>query len=160
MDLKRKTSIIWNFFTPEDELKALCNFCKQKFSYKSSTTNLKAHITRKHPSIKLDVLPKEKHSTISQAASSECDTQVIQDQEQEPSLSPASPKPSTSTDSTEIHPPPVKKRRFHQTTISVPKKIGFSIVIQRVGTKLPEIFDLRYEYLFRRQFSRVSEANK
>jgi hypothetical protein len=24
----------------------------------------------------------------------------------------------------------------------------FSIVIQRVGTKLPEIFDLRYEYLF------------
>jgi hypothetical protein len=36
----------------------------------------------------------------------------------------------------------------------------FSIVIQRVGTKLPEIFDLRYEYLFRRQFSRVSEANK
>jgi hypothetical protein len=35
-----------------------------------------------------------------------------------------------------------------------------SIVIQRVGTKLPEIFDLRYEYLFRRQFSRVSEANK
>jgi hypothetical protein len=128
MDLKRKTSIIWNFFTPEDELKALCNFCKQKFSYKSSTTNLKAHITRKHPSIKLDVLPKEKHSTISQAASSECDRQVIQDQEQEPSLSPASPKPSTSTstDSTEIHPPPVKKRRFHQTTISVPKKIGFS----------------------------------
>jgi hypothetical protein len=35
-----------------------------------------------------------------------------------------------------------------------------SIVIQRVGTKLPEIFDLKYEYLFRRQFSRVSEANK
>jgi hypothetical protein len=36
----------------------------------------------------------------------------------------------------------------------------FSIVIQRVGTKLPEIFDLRYEYLFRRQFPRVSVANE
>jgi hypothetical protein len=29
-----------------------------------------------------------------------------------------------------------------------------------MGTKLPEIFDLRYEYLFRRQFTRVSEANE
>jgi hypothetical protein len=138
MDLKRKTSIIWNFFTPE-ELKASCNFCKQKFSYKSSTTNLKSHITRKHLSIRSDVLPKEKreHSTISQAASSECGTQT--QEIHEPSPSPTSPtrkniqiqntdaaKPSTSTDSTEIHPPPVKKRRFHQTTISIPKKIGFS----------------------------------
>jgi hypothetical protein len=102
----------------------LCNFCKQKFSYKSSTTNLKAHITRKHPSIKLDVLPKEKHSTISQAASSECDKQVIQDQEQEPSLSPASPKPSTSTstDSTEIHPPPVKKTQIPPNNHQRPKE--------------------------------------
>jgi hypothetical protein len=84
-------------------------------------------------------LPKEKreHSTISQAASSECGTQT-QDIH-EPSPFPTFPtrkniqiqntaeaKPSTSTDSTEIHPPPVKKRRFHQTTISIPKKIGFS----------------------------------
>jgi hypothetical protein len=34
-------------------------------------------------------------------------------------------KELNATDSTEIHPPPVKKRRFHQTTISIPKKIGF-----------------------------------
>jgi hypothetical protein len=69
-------------------------------------------------------LPKEKreHSTISQAASSECGTQT-QDIH-EPSPFPTrkniqiqntdEAKPSTSTDSTEIHPPPVKKRRFHQ----------------------------------------------
>jgi hypothetical protein len=37
--------------------------------------------------------------------------------------------------------------------------VVFSEVI-RVGTKLPEILDLRYEYLFRRQFSRASEANE
>lgn len=52
MSLKRKKSEIWNFFSVEDNNKAKCNICKSTFSYKTSVTNLKSHITRKHPSIK------------------------------------------------------------------------------------------------------------
>jgi hypothetical protein len=53
MDSKRKSSVIWNFFTVQNEIKASCNFCQQHLSYKSSITNLKQHIERKHPGIKL-----------------------------------------------------------------------------------------------------------
>lgn len=50
-----KKSEIWNFFSvsDEDKSKAKCNICKSVFSYKTSVTNLKAHITRKHPSVRL-----------------------------------------------------------------------------------------------------------
>ncbi|XP_072400765.1 E3 SUMO-protein ligase ZBED1-like [Diabrotica undecimpunctata] len=48
-----KKSEIWNFFSDEDNSKAKCNICKSVFSYRTSVTNLKAHITRKHPSVRL-----------------------------------------------------------------------------------------------------------
>ncbi|KAJ8946653.1 hypothetical protein NQ314_008825, partial [Rhamnusium bicolor] len=54
--LKRKKSEIWNFFSVEDDNKAKCNICKSIFSYKTSVTNLKSHILRKHPSIKFQQL--------------------------------------------------------------------------------------------------------
>jgi hypothetical protein len=56
MDLTRKNSIVLKFFTPQNEIKASCNLCCQSLSYKSSISNLKQHMTRKHLTIKL--LPK------------------------------------------------------------------------------------------------------
>lgn len=44
----RKTSDMWNFFTPLTNEYALCNLCNQRFSYKTSTSNLKKHIVSRH----------------------------------------------------------------------------------------------------------------
>lgn len=51
--LKGKKSILWNFFTPKNDILASCNLCKQTLSYKSSISNLKTHLRRKHPTIKI-----------------------------------------------------------------------------------------------------------
>lgn len=48
--MKRKRSNVWNFFESVDNESRLakCNLCKLKFSYKTSTSNLKKHIKNKH----------------------------------------------------------------------------------------------------------------
>lgn len=56
MSLNRKTSTLWNLFTVEDNNNAKCNLCGQKMFYKSSTSNMKRHVTRKHPTVSLDYL--------------------------------------------------------------------------------------------------------
>lgn len=48
---KRKRSLMWEFFQPSFEDKASCNLCKLNFSYKTSTTNLKKHLERRHPTL-------------------------------------------------------------------------------------------------------------
>lgn len=48
---KKKTSVLWTFFEPVDEYYAICNMCKSKFSYKTSTSNLKKHIQNRHPTV-------------------------------------------------------------------------------------------------------------
>ncbi|KAH8310832.1 hypothetical protein KR044_003130 [Drosophila immigrans] len=47
--MKRKTSEIWYFFRAVDDTFALCNICKAKLSYKTTTTNLSKHMNRMHP---------------------------------------------------------------------------------------------------------------
>lgn len=55
MDLaKRRTSKLWNYFTPTDENFAKCDICKIPVSYKTSTSNLKRHMGRKHPTVNLN----------------------------------------------------------------------------------------------------------
>nr|CAD7413234.1 unnamed protein product [Timema poppensis] len=44
---------MWNFFTPMDQVFAKCNMCKQRLSYKTSVSNLKKHMQRKHPGVAL-----------------------------------------------------------------------------------------------------------
>ncbi|XP_018576347.1 uncharacterized protein LOC108914914 [Anoplophora glabripennis] len=48
---RRKRSLMWDFFQPLAETKACCNLCKLNFSYKSSTSNLRKHLIRRHPTI-------------------------------------------------------------------------------------------------------------
>lgn len=60
MSVKRKSSPIWDFFTPTSDEIAKCDLCKQCFSYKTSVSNLKRHMQRKHPTVSLErqqVLP-------------------------------------------------------------------------------------------------------
>lgn len=51
---KMKSSNLWNCFEDSGDSVnkvAVCNLCKTKLSYKSSTTNLKKHLERKHPTV-------------------------------------------------------------------------------------------------------------
>lgn len=51
---KIKTSNLWNCFEDSSDSAnkvAICKICKSKLSYKSSTSNLKKHIERKHPTV-------------------------------------------------------------------------------------------------------------
>lgn len=62
-----KRSEIWNFFQqkPKSEFIAVCNVCKQEVSFKSTSFNLKRHMSRKHPLVKLsDSRSQEKVSEI------------------------------------------------------------------------------------------------
>ncbi|KAL3269836.1 hypothetical protein HHI36_008894 [Cryptolaemus montrouzieri] len=48
---RKKRSSLWNVFNDCGEGRASCKICEQKLSYKSSTTNLKKHLDRKHQNI-------------------------------------------------------------------------------------------------------------
>ncbi|XP_068086602.1 zinc finger BED domain-containing protein 4-like [Anabrus simplex] len=50
---RNKTSPLWSFFTEvrDSDHVAQCDICSQKLSYKSSITNLKTHLRRKHPTV-------------------------------------------------------------------------------------------------------------
>lgn len=54
--MKRKRSNLWNFFDAVDKESkmAKCNVCYLKFSYKTSTSNLKKHMKNKHPLVTLE----------------------------------------------------------------------------------------------------------
>lgn len=47
MSLK-KSSDAWDFFTKSDNSNATCNICKVSISYKSTSSNLKKHLKRRH----------------------------------------------------------------------------------------------------------------
>lgn len=63
--MKRKTSEIWCFFRAVDDTFALCNICKAKLSYKTTTTNLSKHMNRMHPTSALSQNHKYKFQTTS-----------------------------------------------------------------------------------------------
>lgn len=48
-----KTSNLWNSFDSIDTVNKIapCKMCKVRLSYKSSTSNLKKHMERKHPTV-------------------------------------------------------------------------------------------------------------
>ncbi|XP_056640202.1 zinc finger protein 23-like [Diorhabda sublineata] len=52
---KRKRSQIWKYFTRKKpgEYIATCNICKKELGFRSTTSNLKKHLDRKHPNVKM-----------------------------------------------------------------------------------------------------------
>ncbi|KAH8247105.1 hypothetical protein KR032_009508 [Drosophila birchii] len=65
--MKRKTSEIWCFFRAVDDTYALCNICKAKLSYKTTTTNLSKHMNRMHPTSTLSQISKYKYQMTASA---------------------------------------------------------------------------------------------
>ncbi|CAH0717193.1 unnamed protein product, partial [Brenthis ino] len=51
MSSNKKTSVVWDHFTDIGGSRGVCNICKVQMSYKSSVSNLKKHLQRKHPTI-------------------------------------------------------------------------------------------------------------
>ena len=53
--MSRRSSPVWSFFTVINTTKqiAKCDMCKADISFKSSVSNLKRHITSKHPAVKI-----------------------------------------------------------------------------------------------------------
>lgn len=54
---RNKTSTLWMYFTCLDEAKkiARCDLCGLRMSFRSTITNFRTHITRKHPTVNLKV---------------------------------------------------------------------------------------------------------
>ncbi|KAL5243543.1 hypothetical protein ACI65C_010953 [Semiaphis heraclei] len=50
---RKLKSDTWRYFTYVDEHYAKCDICKTKISHKTTMSNLKKHIERKHPLINL-----------------------------------------------------------------------------------------------------------
>lgn len=48
---------MWKYFTYVDAHFAKCDICKIKISHKTTMSNLKKHIERKHPLINLELEP-------------------------------------------------------------------------------------------------------
>lgn len=60
-DPRNRSSELWRFFTYVDTHFAKCDICKVKISHKTTVSNLKKHLERKHPLIDLQTyrLPHE-----------------------------------------------------------------------------------------------------
>ncbi|KAJ8923077.1 hypothetical protein NQ315_001629 [Exocentrus adspersus] len=69
---RRKKSILWNFFSPSGNGRATCNICHHNLSHQSSTSNLKKHMHRRHPTVYLpklaqSVFPQSSHNSSTSA---------------------------------------------------------------------------------------------
>lgn len=52
---KKRLSVLWRFFTYIDPHYAKCEICKVKISHKTTMSNLKKHMERKHPLVDLQI---------------------------------------------------------------------------------------------------------
>lgn len=73
--MSRRSSPIWSFFTVINSTNkiAKCDICKTDISFKSSVSNLKRHMIKKHPTIKIggeaDVLQQNQDFEINEEVS-------------------------------------------------------------------------------------------
>ncbi|KAF6197675.1 hypothetical protein GE061_008641 [Apolygus lucorum] len=52
--MKRKRSLMWQYFDAIDAFYAICKICGGKVAFRSTTSNLKRHMTAKHPNVIMD----------------------------------------------------------------------------------------------------------
>lgn len=55
--MNKHTSNVWSYFTKLDNTYAKCNICYNKYSYKTTLTNLKKHLSGPH-----DTILKQEHN--------------------------------------------------------------------------------------------------
>lgn len=54
-DSRKRTSELWQFFTYIDSNHAKCDACHVKISHKTTMSNLKKHMERRHPLVNLGI---------------------------------------------------------------------------------------------------------
>lgn len=54
----RQRSDVWSYFSQKENVKAVCNICKAEISFKSTITNLKSHLKRKHVGVYTELVSK------------------------------------------------------------------------------------------------------
>lgn len=152
MDCKRKTSVIWNFFSVTNETHATCNLCSQTLSFKSSITNLKQHLSRRHPTINISA----RHATQSSGNSSKCinvranpsttgtQENIVVDGDQQASDNLSLTALNTSSASTPVLEMPAKRSRLIQDTLPVRKKIN-NVQKRRIDDKLLEMITTDFQ---------------
>lgn len=142
MNSKRKSSIIWNFFTPRENHMAKCNFCNQLISHKTSITNLRQHVLRKHPSVNLGNTSADQTKSPSEQTEQQ-QTEQAEFSPSSSSLSSASTSQSSAISTAATQPNPTaitgmqetqndlgtiplipKPKRYFQQQLAIPKKVG------------------------------------
>ncbi|KAJ3623549.1 hypothetical protein MTP99_019769 [Tenebrio molitor] len=97
---KRKTSEMWQFFEPIDQLYAQCNIYKANISNKTSISNLKSHMRNKHPTVSLPTgakLPASERTISKVGENSKAHEEaILQEDVVIPSTSAESPQPQMS----------------------------------------------------------------
>lgn len=76
VNMRHRTSFLWNFFTVTDMNEKLgqCDLCKQTLCFKSTISNLKKHIDRKHPNVNLRLKQDVKRQSESESELSQVPT--------------------------------------------------------------------------------------
>ncbi|CAD7078359.1 unnamed protein product [Hermetia illucens] len=54
----RQRSDVWSYFSQKENVKTVCNICKAEISFKSTITNLKSHLKRKHVGVYTELVSK------------------------------------------------------------------------------------------------------
>lgn len=68
MSQRKNTSEIWDYFEKvERDGKAVCKTCKESYSFKTTTANLKNHLKRKHVSLSVPLYHHKYKSLTNQA---------------------------------------------------------------------------------------------
>ncbi|XP_072400709.1 zinc finger BED domain-containing protein 4-like [Diabrotica undecimpunctata] len=116
MNSKKKTSIVWDFFTIKDDARAKCNMCSQVLSYKTSITNLRQHVQRKHPSITFQ------ESVQCKSVKDQDSVPIDNDETGDGKKISDTEIPSTSGACLEIP----KKRKLFQSQLQVSKKVNLT----------------------------------
>lgn len=64
----RKSSVLWTYYKAiRDTHYAKCSFCSARISYKTSSTNLKRHLQRKHPAVYLKIFQLIEEETLTES---------------------------------------------------------------------------------------------
>jgi hypothetical protein len=149
---RRKTSPLWAYFTElsGNEKMAKCDMCGQKLSYRSSISNLKKHLDKRHPTINLKLDERCANSSPVPSTSIPNTSEIISDSQPSNSNN-VQPQTSTSigTNNTNIivqpGSNPSKSKQVHRmSSFYVPKKVSEGQA-KKIDNQLLKLFITDYQ---------------
>lgn len=128
--MSRKSSDIWKHFNPEDNVSkvATCNLCQSNISFKSTISNLKLHLKRKHVTAFHTLTNTASQAILDQSSSSQyqqgSNENAMNTTHSETALASASIITSTATTSVDLSSASIAQKRQRTMASYIPKKIG------------------------------------